>query len=85
MSKQANAISYRELAKGRISKSRSAVISACSAGGFTIAQQFEATENDKPITVFLKGAMHVDDLEGLITLRNAIDVAIAGETLRNDV
>lgn len=33
-------------------------------------------ENDKTTSVFLKGAFHIDDVEGLYNLRDAINVAI---------
>lgn len=68
---------YDEITRCKISDSRNAVISACSTGGYTLAQQLEATEKDGTITrVFLRGAFHVEDLEGLRNLRNAIDVTI---------
>lgn len=79
---QANTITYKELSRGRVSKSRNAVVSACSAGGYTMAQQFEAVENGKIISVFLKGAMHIDDIEGLRNLRTAIESAIEAEEKR---
>ena len=48
----------------------------CSKGGFTIAQQLEAKENDKTTSVFLKGAFHVDDIHGLYNIRDAVNLAI---------
>lgn len=72
-----NDIEYRELSKARVTDSRNVVISACSKGGFTIAQQLEAKERgDKTTTVFLKGAFHVDDTHGLYELRDAVNLAI---------
>ena len=52
------------------------MVSNCSKGGFTIAQQLEAKEDDKVTTVFMKGAFHVDDIHGLYNLRDAINLAI---------
>jgi len=69
-------ISYYELSKAKISDSRNVVISSCSKGGFTIAQQLEAKENDKTTSVFMKGAFHVEDIHGLYNLRDAINLAI---------
>ncbi len=71
-----NKIEYSELTKARITDSRNIVISNCSKGGFTIAQQLEAKEGDKVTSIFMKGAFHVDDVHGLYNLRDAINLAI---------
>ena len=72
-----NRLSYRELSKAEVSESRNIVISDCSKGGYTIAQQLVAREeNGKVITVFMKGAFHVDNIHGLYNLRDAINLAI---------
>ena len=71
-----NKIEYKEISKAKVTDSRNVVISSCSKGGFTLAQQLEAKENDKTTTVFLKGAFHVDDIHGLYTIRDAINLAI---------
>ncbi len=69
-------VEYNELSRAKVTDSRNVVISACSKGGFTIAQQLEAKENDKTTSVFLKGAFHVDDIHGLYNIRDAINLAI---------
>lgn len=70
-------IEYNELSRAKVTDSRNIVISDCNKGGFTIAQQLEAREGDNKITtVFLKGAFHVDDVQGLYNLRDAINLAI---------
>lgn len=69
-------IEYNELSRAKVTDSRNIVISNCSKGGFTVAQQLVAKENDKTTSVFLKGAFHIDDVEGLYNLRDAINVAI---------
>lgn len=69
-------IEYTELSKAKILDSRNIVLSSCSKGGFTIAQQLEAKEEGKITTVFLKGAFHVDDIHGLYELRDAVNLAI---------
>lgn len=56
---------YTQIASCPISKSRNAVISKCSNGSYTIAQQAKLVEGDSIQTVFLKNAMHVDSLERL--------------------
>lgn len=71
-----NKIEYHELSKAKITDSRNIVISSCSKGGFTIAQQLEAKENDKITSVFMKGAFHVEDIHGLYNLRDAVNLAI---------
>ena len=69
-------IEYNEISRAKVTDSRNIVISACSKGGFTIAQQLEAKENDKTTSVFLKGAFHIDDIHGLYNIRDAINLAI---------
>lgn len=71
-----NKIEYNELSRAKVTDSRNIVISNCSKGGFTIAQQLEAKENDKTTSVFMKGAFHVEDITGLYNLRDAINLAI---------
>lgn len=71
-----NKVEYTEIARAKVTKSRNIVISTCSEGGFTIAQQYEAVENGKVIPIFLKGAFHVDEVSGLYELRDAINLAI---------
>lgn len=64
---------YNELASAEITDSRNIVISECSKGGFTIAQQLKV----EGTRVFMKGAFHINDLEGLYNLRNAINLVIS--------
>lgn len=63
---------YTELSNAEITENRNIVISECSKGGFTVAQQLKADG----AKVFMKGALHIDNLEGLCNLRNALNVAI---------
>lgn len=70
-------IEYAELAKAKISDSRNVVISNCSKGGFTVAQQLEAQENERTTAVFLKGAFHLEDINALYNLRDACNYAIS--------
>ncbi len=79
-------IEYTELSRAKVTDSRNIVISSCSKGGFTVAQQLQAKENDKTTSVFLKGAFHVEDVNGLYNLRDAVNVAIkmAEESGPND-
>lgn len=63
---------YTELSNAEITENRNVVISECSKGGFTVAQQLKADG----AKVFMKGALHIDNLEGLYNLRNALNVAV---------
>lgn len=80
-------VEYNELSRAKVTDSRNIVVSSCSKGGFTIAQQLEAKENEKTTSVFLKGAFHVDDIHGLYNIRDAINLAIkvAEENSNNDI
>ena len=71
-----NNTEYNELAKAKVTDSRNIVISTCNKGGFTIAQQLQAKEGSKITSVFMKGAFHIEDIDGLHNLRDAINLAI---------
>jgi len=82
-----NRTEYTELARAKVTESRNIVISSCSKGGYTVAQQLEAKENNKTTTVFMKGAFHIEDTHGLYNLRDAVNLAIkiAEENAKEDV
>lgn len=67
---------YREISRGKVTPTRSVVVSTYSNAGYTLAQQIQAQENDNTISMFLKGAFHVDDIEGLKVIRDTINIAI---------
>lgn len=68
---------YSEISRAKITEARSIIISECSKGGFTMAQRMEVLEDDgKRTQVYLKGATHINDLQGLYNLRDAINLAI---------
>ena len=69
-------IEYHELSRAKVTDSRNIVISNCSKGGFTIAEQLEAKENDKTNQKKMKGEFHVEDIHGLYNLRDAVNLAI---------
>jgi len=71
--------SFVEVANAEISSKRKAVISRLEDKSYTIGQQIQAADNGKVISVFLKGAIHVADIDGLINLRDALNVAIKKE------
>ena len=83
---------YRQLSKARVTKNRNIVISECSKGGFTIAQQLVVSDDQNEVSVFMKGAMHIHDFDALIAVRDALDEAIGaviedeeGESIENNV
>ena len=67
---------YKEIAKAPISDKRNLVISNCSTGGFTIAQQSLVTEGDKETWMFYRGAISIKDLNHLYGVRDALNLAI---------
>lgn len=70
-------VEYKQLAKAKISKNRNLVISECSKGGFTIAQQVVVSDDVAEVSLFMKGAYHIASLDELIAVRDAMDEAIA--------
>lgn len=67
---------YKEVSKAPISDKRNIVISSCSSGGYTIAQQSLIQEGDKKTYMFYRGAISIKDLEHLYNVRDAINIAI---------
>lgn len=74
---------YQEIARGRISEKRCIVVSRRSDGGITVAQQLESHEGDHVTSVFLKGAFHVDGIDGLQEIRDVMNMAIKGLSEEN--
>lgn len=69
---------FRELAKAKIQESRNIVISKMTTvDSFTLAQQLVVTEGNKQTTMFMKGAIHIDGVQSLYNLRNALNEAIS--------
>lgn len=70
-------MAYTKLATANIQDQKNLVISACSKGGYTLAQQINVTDGDgKKINVYLKGAVHVNDADGLRSIRDALNIAL---------
>lgn len=69
-------VEYQELSSAQIQDQRSLVISACSRGGYTLAQRIVVNEGTKKTNLFLKNAIHVEDEDGLYNLRDALNDAI---------
>ncbi len=72
-----NKIDYTEISSASVTEKRKIVISTCSKGGFTVAQRLDTEEeNNKTTSLYLKGAFHINDIDGLYNLRDAINLAI---------
>lgn len=67
---------YKELSTAQIQDHRMLVISEYHKGGFTIAQKVVVDENGKKTGVFLKNTIHLDNLEALLALKDAVDIAV---------
>lgn len=67
---------FKKLASAQVQENKKIIISECSKGGYTLAQQLTTTDNGKKLNVYLKGAIPINDLQGLYNLRDAINLAI---------
>ena len=70
---------FYELANATLSSKRKAVISRLDDGSYTIGQKLEVHDGDKSMEVFLKGALHAEDLTALQNLRDALNVVLKKE------
>jgi predicted deacylase len=69
---------FKELSHAKLQDTRRVVISENLAmGGFTIAQHVTVTEGNTSSNIYLRGAIHVNELEGLYNLRDALNEAIS--------
>ena len=81
---------FIELAKAKIQDKRKIVISkvndedTSTEMGFTVAQQIEVQEGNKITSLYMKNAVHIDNIEGLYNLRDALNVAISKIEQDND-
>lgn len=78
---------YKTLAKAKIQDKRNLVISKKTSanifGSYVLGQQIVIQEGQKQTTIFLKGAIHIDGLEALYNLRDALNEAITIEEDKN--
>lgn len=70
---------FVEIANATLSGKRQAVISRLDDGSYTIGQKLEVKEGEKIMHIFLKGALHAEDLNALQNLRDAINVVLKKE------
>jgi hypothetical protein len=79
-----NARAFTELSKAKIQPGTNMVISRNErVGGYTLAQQVVIERERRTLSLFIKGAIHVDSLEGLYELRDALNEAITIEEERS--
>jgi hypothetical protein len=62
---------FKELAKGEIGENKNIVVSIRDDGNISIAQQVVAPVNGKPINIFIKNAIEVDEA-GLNSIINTL-------------
>lgn len=69
---------YKEVSRAQISKTKVFVLSECSKGGYTLAQQMSVIDENtgKPMSVFLKGAVHIANAAALEKIRDMFTVAL---------
>lgn len=70
---------FKELSKAKIQDTRNLIVSKYINGTYTLGQQLVVQEGKKFTTVFLKGSIQIDNLEGLYNLRDALNEAIHQE------
>ena len=81
-----NKTTYEEIERIKVGDTKSIVISKCSKGGYTIAQQLLVVdENGNKNTVFLKGALHVNDVSDLTKMRDALNNIINKVIAENNI
>lgn len=68
---------YEELAQCQLSDNRKLILSRISGeDNFTLAQQLTVFESEKPLNMFMKGAIHIDSYDALLSLRDTLTKAI---------
>ena len=72
---------FTEISSARIQDTRDLVISKRNKGGYTIAQRILVEEGKKTTTMYLKNAIHVDTIEGIQNLRDALNVVLAEQNI----
>ena len=71
-----NKVSYEEIARVKMSDTRDIILSKCSKGGYTIAQKVMIDGDEKPVSIFLKGAIRANDIESLVNIKEMIEMSI---------
>lgn len=75
-----NSKTFTELGRTKINDNRILVVSRNNElGGYTMAQQITVNEDKHTMSIFIKGAVHVGDLDGLMNLKHCIDEIVEKE------
>ena len=80
----ANKTDFSEISCAKIQDKRELVISKRNRGGYTLAQRVLIEEGKKVTGVYLKNAFHIDDIEGIQNLRDALNVVLAQEEMQSE-
>ena len=72
---------FTEISSARIQDTRDLVISKRNKGGYPIAQRILVEAGKKTTTMYLKNAIHVDTIEGIQNLRDALNVVLAEKNI----
>ncbi len=78
-----NKVEFTKISTAKIQEKRDMVISRCSKGGYTLAQRVFVKEGNNTTTVYMKGAIHVDSIDGIVNLRDALNVVIEEASEKN--
>lgn len=70
---------FVEIANASLSDKRQAIISRLDDGSYTIGQKLEVKDGEKSMNIFLKGALHAENLAALQNLRDALNVVLKKE------
>ena len=70
---------FVEIANATLSEKRQAVVSRLDDGSYTIGQKLEVRDGEKVMHIFLKGALHAEDLAAVQNLRDALNVVLEKE------
>lgn len=70
---------FVEIANATLSEKRQAVVSRLDDGSYTIGQKLEVRDGEKVMHIFLKGALHAEDLNAVQNLRDALNVVLEKE------
>lgn len=76
---------YTQIASCAISAHRNLVISETDRGGYTMAQQVEIVDYDKPTRLFMKGATYIATLDALRDVRDMFIKAVEAVESDDDI
>ena len=66
-------VTYNPICEIKLNENKYMVISDCSKGGYTIGQKVTVKDGSNSIDMFMKGAIHINDIDTMKDLRDKID------------